>query len=452
MIIIIFNIIKFESNCKVFLYEFNYYLIKMNFFQRLRAAFDPTFDEVIRAWRAGDDTRPLSHLIGDDTAMRFSAVFACFRVLAETFASVPIFEYKKVSDTERTKSDDTGLYDILHGAPNDEMSAYNFREALMYQLCAGGNAVSKRLQGGVAGGIAGLYPLLWQFLRIDRDRETKKLIYVYKNGTEEETLSRGDVFHIPGPSMNGVTGMSVLEYATSSIRLGLTYERFSQHYFDNAAMPSGIFTHPGFLKPEAYDRLKRDLAERHSDLTRKGTPILAEDGLAFTPFQLKMVDAEMLSSKKLQLEDICRFCRVPLHLVQNLDRSTNNNIEHQSLEFIMYTMLPHFKRAEECINSQLLTQNQRRNGYYFEHNISTLLRGDQKSMADAFAVARQWGWLSVNDIRRLLNMNGIGPAGDIYLTPLNMYEAGKEPPAPKGTIDENIKKEIENLVNIASRS
>jgi HK97 family phage portal protein len=422
----------------------------MGFFQRLKAAFDPSFDEILRSWRSGDDLKSAT-TIGYDSAMRFSAVFACFRVLAETFASVPIFEYRKVSDSERQKTDDTGLYDILHVSPNEEMSAYNYREALMYQLCAGGNAVSKRLRGGYDS-IAGLYPLQWQFVRIERNKDTGKLEYIYQNGTDKETLSRQEVFHIPGPSMNGVIGMSVLEYAMSSIRLGMTYERFSQNYFDNAAMPSGIFTHPGFLKPEAYERLKKDLQERNSDLVSKGKPILAEDGLNFTPFQLKMVDAELLSSKKLQLEDICRFCRVPLHLVQNLDRSTNNNIEHQSLEFIMYTMLPHFKRAEECINSQLLSKNQREKGYYFEHNISTLLRGDQKSMADAFAVGRQWGWLSVNDIRRMLNMNGIGPAGDIYLTPLNMYEAGKEPPAQKPTIDDIIKKEIENLVNIASRA
>jgi len=423
----------------------------MNIFKRIKAAFDPSFDEMVKSWRAGDDIHSLSQIIGPDAAMRFSAVFACFRVLAETFASVPIFEYRKISDSERAKTDETGLYDILHVSPNDEMSAYNYRESLMYQLCAGGNAISKRLAGPM-GGIAGLYPLQWQFVRIERDKETRKLKYIFENGMEKETLYRDQVFHIPGPSMNGVIGMSVLEYAMSSIRLGLTYERFSQNYFDNAAMPSGIFEHPGFLKPEAYERLKADLKERNQDLVKKGTPILAEDGLKFTPFQLKMVDAELLSSKKLQLEDICRFCRVPLHLVQNLDRSTNNNIEHQSLEFIMYTMLPHFKRAEECINAQLLTKNQRSSGYYFEHNISTLLRGDSKSMADAFAVGRQWGWLSVNDIRRLLNMNGIGPAGDIYLTPLNMYEAGKEPPAQKGTIDESIKKEIENLVNIASRA
>jgi HK97 family phage portal protein len=420
----------------------------MRFFERIKAVFSPSFDELIAAWKRGDDPKIASVAITEDVAMKYGVVFACFRVLAETFASVPVFEYKKINDSDRERSNDTGLYDILHSTPNEEMSAYNFKEASMYQLCAGGNAIARRLKNGLDG-IAGLYPYAWQTVRIGRNKDTGKLEYEHDKGNgDKEILSRADVFHVPGPSMNGVTGMSVLEYAVSSIRLGVTYERFGQNFFENGAFPSGIFKHPGRLNDEPYERLKKDLKTRYQSMTAKGEPILAEDGLDFIPFEIKLVDQQLIECKKLQLEDICRFCRVPLHLVQNLDRATNNNIEHQSLEFIMYTMLPHFKRAEECINSQLLSRKQRDAGYYFEFNINTLLRGDSKSMAEAFAIGRQWGWLSVNDIRRLLNMNSI-PNGDIYLQPMNMYEAGKELPEKKP--DDGIRKEVENLITASMR-
>ena len=420
----------------------------MRFFERIKAVFSPSFDELIAAWKRGDDPKIASVAITEDVAMKYGVVFACFRVLAETFASVPVFEYKKINDSDRERSNDTGLYDILHSTPNEEMSAYNFKEASMYQLCAGGNAIARRLKNGLDG-IAGLYPYAWQTVRIGRNKDTGKLEYEHDKGNgDKEILYRDDVFHVPGPSMNGVTGMSVLEYAVSSIRLGVTYERFGQNFFENGAFPSGIFKHPGRLNDEPYERLKKDLKTRYQSMTAKGEPILAEDGLDFIPFEIKLVDQQLIECKKLQLEDICRFCRVPLHLVQNLDRATNNNIEHQSLEFIMYTMLPHFKRAEECINSQLLSRKQRDAGYYFEFNINTLLRGDSKSMAEAFAIGRQWGWLSVNDIRRLLNMNSI-PNGDIYLQPMNMYEAGKELPEKKP--DDGIRKEVENLITASMR-
>lgn len=421
----------------------------MNLFSRIKAAFSPRFDELISSYIRGEDYNINGTVITEETSMKYSAVFACFRVLAETFASVPIFEYKKIDDSDREKSNDTGLYDILHNAANTEMSAYNLKEALMYQLCAGGNAVARRLYNN-AGGIAGLYPLEWQRVEITRDKVTNSLIYKYNRGAgNRETYPRSDVLHIPGPSMNGVTGMSIIEYATSAIRLGVTYENFGQRYFENSAMPSGIFKSPGVLKDDAYKRLKEDLKTKYQNMSSKGEPILAEDGLDFTPFELKLVDAQIIESKKLQIEDICRFCRVPLHLVQNLDKATNNNIEHQSLEFVMYTMLPHFKRAEECINAQLLTPVQRNDGYYFEFNINALIRGDLKSMYEAFAIGRQWGWLAVNDIRRMLNMNSI-PNGDFYLQPMNMIEAGKELP-DKTKIDPNIQNEVEKLITASMR-
>jgi HK97 family phage portal protein len=325
------------------------------------------------------------------------------------------------------------------------MSAYNLKEALMYQLCAGGNAVARRLYNGM-NGLAGLYPLEWQRVEIKRNKDTRKLEYIVNSGpgTSPETFTRDQVLHIPGPSTNGVIGMSLLEYSMSAIRLGVTFENFGQKYFENGAFPSGTFKHPGRLNDVPFERLRKDLKEKYQDMTQKGMPMLLEDGLEYAPLELKLVDAQLIESRKLQIEDICRFCRVPLHLVQSLDHATNNNIEHQSLEFVMYTMLPHFKRAEECINTQLLTPKQRADGYYFEFNMSALLRGDAKSMAEAFAVGRQWGWLSVNDIRRLMNLNSVAN-GDIYLQPMNMYEAGKEPPK-KAAPEKAIVEEIENLI------
>jgi len=173
-------------------------------------------------------------------------------------------------------------------------------------------------------------------------------------------------------------------------------------------------------------------------MRNSGKAMILEDGLKFNPLGIKLADAELLSSKKFQVEDICRVYRVPLHLVQSLDHATNNNIEQQSLEFVIYTMLPHVRRHEDAIKCQLLTKAQRDAGYYFEYNLSSLLRGDTKSTYEAFAQARQGGWLSVNDIRRLLNMNSIGPSGDIYLQPLNMADAAK--------VSEPVAAEVKNIM------
>lgn len=417
---------------------------KPGLIKRLALALNKTaFEQYVYDFNHGNDVVTVAS--SKDVAMTFSAVFACFRVLAETFASVPIHEYKKLPNGDRIQTNDTGLYPILHGKANDEMSSYNFKEASMYQLCGGGDAISIR-SFNYAGGLTALTPIERQNIRVDRDKDTKKLIYIVNNDYSRP-YSRDEVFHVPGPSVNGIIGMSIIEYAASAIKLGLNYEKFGNKFYENGAMPSGAFEHPTSLNKEAYDRLKAGLKENYSGMTNAGVPMLLEDGLKYNPFTMKLVDAEYLTSRKFEVEEICRYCRVPLHLIQNLDRATNNNIEHQSLEFAMYTMLPHFKRWEEAINTFLLTDYWSRQGYYFEFDMNAMVRGDIESRYRAYAIARQWGWASANDILRLENLPRI-PNGDIYLQPSNMIEAGTDPYKNQDmTVDPKIKKEIEDLLD-----
>ena len=410
----------------------------MKIFSNIKNYIVNRFDEFIRKYLAGEEVPTVSKISSDDNMLKYSAIFACFRVLAETFASVPVFEYRKLKNGDREHTNETGLYDMLHYEPNEEMSAYNFWEAMIYQICAGGNAVALRLNSK-SGQMVGLYPIQYQEIEFKRDKETRKLIYRWNN---EKDYLRKDIFHIPGPSINGVIGMSILEYARGALSLGQIYETFSQNFYKNGAISSGMFRHPGHLDDKAFTRLKKEIKENYTGLKNAGVPMLLEHGLEYQGITINPVDAQLIENKKLQIEDICRFCRVPLHLVQNLDKATNNNIEHQSLEFVMYTMLPYFKKIEECINTQLLTPTHRARGYYYEFNLNTLLRGDSKSMAEAFATGRQWGWLSVNDIRKLLNMNKIDN-GDIYLQPMNMIEAGKELPVKK---DNKMIEDIQALI------
>ena len=133
--------------------------------------------------------------------------------------------------------------------------------------------------------------------------------------------------------------------------------------------------------------------------------------------------AQLLESRKQGAIEICRLYKIPPHMIGELDRATNNNIEHQGLQFVIYTLLPWVKRIESAMMRDLLLPAERKD-LYIEFNLSGLMRADQKSRYGSYALGRQWGWLSVNDIRRLENLPPI-PNGDIYLTPLNMIGAGK---------------------------
>ncbi|WP_084233538.1 phage portal protein [Papillibacter cinnamivorans] len=398
----------------------------MGFGGRVKAAAKILMTGSLEDYRAafirGDDLDGWT--VDAETAMKYSAVNACIRVLSETFASVPIILYQKTKDG-RDPSTDLAAYDVLHNRPNEEMAPFNFNETMMTNFCSSGNIVCERLYNR-AGELVGLYPYSHRVTNIGRNRDTKKLEYKIGAGPDSKTLNRSQVLHVPNLSFDGVIGMSPLTYAAETIRLGLSYEKYGVKFYNNAAMPSGVFEHPGALGDEAYKRLKKDLTENYIGLQNTGTPMILEENMKWQQVTISPVDAQLLESKYFQIEDICRIFRVPQHLVNKLDRSTNNNIEHQSLEFVMYTMLPIYKRFEDNINMQLLSREDRNKGYYFEYKLDGLLRGDALSRAQAYAQARQWGWMSVNDILRLENKPGIGPSGDIYLQPSNMVEAGSD--------------------------
>lgn len=379
--------------------------------------------------------------IDQDTALKYTAVFACNKVLAEAFVNTPAMLYRKKPNGEREIANDLAIYDILHNSPNDEMAPFNFKEACMTSLNLNGNAVCERLVD-TQGNLVGLYPYNYNNVEIKRDPDTQKLIYIITMGTNKKTLTRDQVLHVPNMSLNGIIGLSPISYAASAIRLGICYEQFGVNFYQNGANSSGAFKHPGALSEEAFNRLKKELKKNYTELNYTGTPMILEDGLEFQQFSINPADEQLLESKSFQIEDICRIYRVPQHLIQMLGHSTFSNIEQQSLEFVMYTMLPWFNRWEDNINMQLLTPAQRKAGYYIEFKVDVLLRGDIASRATYYAQGRQWGWLSVNDIRRLENMPAI-PNGDIYLQPLNLGEAGKVQQADQL---KDITEEIYNII------
>ena len=402
----------------------------MNFIGKARLLFSASFGEWYRAFINGDDSgQNTPFMIDREIALKLPPMWACTRVLSETLASMPCATYRKQEDLSKKEANDIGLYDILHYEPNQETTPFNFKEGLMMNLCLGGNGYAQKIfSSNKIPELLALYLLDYENVTSERDKSTKRMTYKvrYDEGSisKEKTMTRDYIFHIPGVSMNGITGIIPINYAAKAIELGLTYESFGINFYKNGANTNMALSHPKTLKDDARERLKKQLEEKVTGIKNVMKPWLLEDGMTVKELTIKPVDAELLLSKYFSIEEVCRFYRVPLHLVQHLLRATNNNIEHQSLEFIIYTMLPWAKRIEENINLQLLTRDERKAGYFSEFKMDIFLRGDMATRAAAYSTGRQWGWLSVNDIRRLENMNPI-PNGDIYLQPLNMGEAGK---------------------------
>lgn len=365
-----------------------------------------------------------------DRALQYAAVWACVRVLSQTIAALPLKVYERLGDDKRP-ANDFYLYRLLHDQPNPLMSSLEYREALQGHLLLWGNGYSE-IELDNRGRIAALWPL-----RPDKmegmTRVGDRLLYKFRMPDNSlQILSSDRVWHLRGWSSDGLVGYSPIKMHRQAIGLGLAAEEFGARFFGNDARPGGILVHPGKLKAEGIKNLKAAWEENYGGLSNSHRTAVLEEGITYTQIGIAPDDAQFLETRKFQVNEIARIFGVPPHKIGDLDRATFSNIEHQAIEFVTDSLQPWLVRWEQSIRLQLMTE-QERERYFAEFLVDGLLRGDTVTRYQAYATARQNGWLSANDIRTLENMNAI-EGGDVYLVPLNMVPATGVPdeaPAPE---------------------
>lgn len=364
--------------------------------------------------------------VNERTAMQVTAVYACVRILAEAIASLPLHVYRYKEGGGKELVHDHYLYYLLHDEPNPEMTSFVFRETLMSHLLIWGNAYAQIIRDG-AGRVIGLYPLLPNKMSVERD-EKGRIYYVYTRTSDENPnfkeygeiiLKPEEVLHIPGLGYDGLIGYSPIAMAKNAIGISLACEEYGASFFSNGARPGGILEHPGVLKDPAKVRDSWNAAFGGSG--NSGKTAILEEGMKFTPISIPNNEAQYLESRKYETTEIARLYRIPPHMIGDLEKSSFNNIEQMSLEFVKYTLDPWVVRWEQSLQRALLLPGEKGN-YFIKFNVDGLLRGDYQSRMNGYATGRQNGWFSANDIREMENLNPI-PAeegGDLYLINGNM--------------------------------
>lgn len=351
--------------------------------------------------------------VNERTAMQITSVYACVRILAESIASLPLHVYQYKSDGGKERVATHPLYYLLHDEPNPEMTSFVFRETLMSHLLLWGNAYAQIIRNG-RGDVVALYPLLPNRIFVDRDK-SGSIFYTYQSDNGVVKLRRDDVLHIPGLGFDGLIGYSPIAMAKNAIGIAIATEEFGATFFANGANPGGILEHPGTLKPEARDNLRESWSSQFGGTNSHKMAIL-EDGLKFQQISIPPDQAQFLETRKFQINEIARIFRIPPHMIGDLEKSSFSNIEQQSLEFVKYTLDPWVTRWEQSMQQSLILPSEKRK-LFVKFNLDGLLRGDYKSRTQGYAIARQNGWMSANDIRELENLNLIPEedGGGLYL-------------------------------------
>lgn len=362
-----------------------------------------------------------------EAALTHAAVLAAVRLLAETVASLPIILYRRLPDGGKVRATDHPLYHLLHLKPNPRMAAFSLKEAMQASLALYGNGYAL-IDWGPDGRPAALWPLLPTMVTPEQDAETGNLQYRVQTRKGSKVLPADQVLHIPGFSFDGLVGKSPITLAREAIGLALAQDEHGAAFFARGARMSGILTYPGALSPEARERLRKGWEAMANGRDNAWRTAVLEDGMKFEALTIPNKDAEWLAARKFSVNEIARIFRVPPHLIGDLERATFSNIETQSLEFLTYSLRPWLTRWEESLTVQLLTPAEQET-YFVEFLTADLLRGDTKSRYEAYRMAREAGWLSVNEIRQAENLPPV-EGGDTYLQPLNMTLLGA---APEGT-------------------
>jgi HK97 family phage portal protein len=359
--------------------------------------------------------------VNSTSALRYAAFFACLKVLAEDVGKLPIKLYKERPDRGRDVAKDHPVHRLISRRPNDFMTASELWEMCVAHVVLRGNFYAFKVI--VGGEVVELLPLNPAAVK-PKLRPDWTLWYdvTFANG-QRDVLPASQIFHVRGLSLDGVVGISALEYARETLGLGIAAERHGAKLFVNGANPGGVLETDNVLTDEVFNRVRDSWNEKHSGLDNSHKVAILEGGLKWSSVTMTNTDAQWLENRKHTDNQICGLLRVPPHKVAILDRSTNNNIEHQSLDYVNDGLLPHLNRIESRIRISLLNERDEED-HFAKFNVAALLRGDMAARSQFYKDMVYLGAYSPNDVLELEDRNP-RPDGDIYLTPSNMNINGR---------------------------
>jgi len=265
----------------------------------------------------------------------------------------------------------------------------------------------------------------------------KVYTYLSPSGQRKE-MRPGSVFHVPGLSSNGLVGLSPIELHRKTLRLAETAQEYGSNFLANGARPGVILSHPKTLSDPAVKRLAAQMDELRGS-RNAGKTVVLEEGLTVNEVGVPPEDAQYIETRKFQRNIIAtEIFRMKPHKVGDLEHATFSNIEHESLDHVIDTMMPWYVRFEQEYKVQLIEEDD----VFAEHLIDGLLRGDAKSRAEALAIRFQNGNLTPDEWREKENENPLpnGIGGQTYIA---VNYAPATPPGVEATAAATVRETIQ---------
>jgi len=352
--------------------------------------------------------------VSADTALTFTAVWSAIRLLTESVSSLPISVYKAENNGDKTEAIKESLYSLLKYKPNIYQNKITFFEKIMMDLCINGNSYVLIERNRLAK-VTALYPLNY----VDMDVIQKENELFYEDGDTGKVYDSKDILHFTGMTADGIVGLSPIDNHKKAIGWGMAVEEFGSSFFKNGAKLSGVLSTERSLSETAIDRLKHSFNNTYSQLSVSNQTAILEEGLTFKPVGISPDQAQFLASRTFSIQEIGRIWNIPNHMLGDNSKSSFNNIEMMSQEFVTYSLLPYITRIENEMNNKLFRTSEL-GRVFIKFNVGGLLRGNTEDRSEFYTKMITNGVMSINEVRALEDLNGIGSSGDKHLTQLNM--------------------------------
>ncbi len=359
---------------------------------------------------------PDANVFDTDKALTLTAVWCAIRLLAESVSSLPISVYTKQANGDKLEDTKSPIYNLVKFKPNYYQNKITFFEFIMLSICTEGNSYVQIVRNNSGTPV--------QLICLDPSNVTvvvnnNEVFYQIDGGV----LDSSDILHFKTITDDGVTGLSPIDQCAKALNWGVSLEEFGSTFFSNGAKPSSILQTDRALSDTALQRLKTSFNNNYGKLKNSNSTIVLEEGLTFKPISISPEQAQFLSSRQFSIEEVARIFNVPPHMLKDLSKSSFNNIEMQSQEFVTYTLMPYITRIEQEMNLKLFRTNEL-GKTFVEFNVNGLLRGDVKSRTEAYKTAITNGYMSINEVRQKENMNSI-EGGDKHFMQMNMTTIDK---------------------------
>lgn len=362
-----------------------------------------------------------------DAALRNVTVLRSIGIISQSLASVPLILYRR-DGRQRTRATDHAVYSVLSTTGNSEMTAYEVRETRLAHCMAWGNAYAE-IQYDNNYQVRGLWPLAPDRVGVERN-EAGRLVYTYWSDAMSQgfTLPAYRVMHLRYTVIRGVVGISPIRQAMNALGVAAAAEEFGGKYFAQGSRPSIILKHPGRLSNDAYSRLRESFSNNWQGLENAHRVNILEEGVTPEVVGIPPEEAQFLETRQFQVQEIARLYGVPLHMLATGQSATFASAEQDAINFRQYTLLEWAKRDEQRLQNDLLTADERRQGYYIEYLLDGLERATIDTRTQAYSTMIQNGIMMPNEARERENLEPVA-GGDVMLLPLNMQQM-----RPDGTV------------------